>query len=258
MLGRGGSSGLPGKNVMPVLGRPMMEYPLIAAGRSVSVSDIYLTTDDDQIASIGERYGANIIKRPPELCTDDALFEDALVHAWKYVSEQTSPKPDYVVILMCNAPMVVADQIDHGIKMLEADPEADSAVTVSKYNMWSPLRSRKLEPDGSLQPFVPFETFGDPATLSCDRDSQGDVFYADMGVTISRASTLDNIENGLLPQKWMGQKILPIDNYAGMDIDYDWQIPIAEYWLKDHGFRLDDDFRDIDAGTRVDSSTSLN
>ncbi|MBT3994648.1 MAG: cytidylyltransferase [Chloroflexi bacterium] len=239
MLGRGGSSGLPGKNVMPILGKPMMEYPLIAAERSDSVSDIYLTTDDDQIASIGAHYGANIIKRPPELCTDDALFEDALVHAWKYVSEQTSPKPDYVVILMCNAPMVVADQIDQGIKMLEADPDADSAVTVSKYNMWSPLRSRKLEPDGSLQPFVPFETFGDPATLSCDRDSQGDVFYADMGATISRASALDDMENGLLPQKWMGQKILPIDNYAGMDIDYDWQIPIAEYWLKDHGFRQD-------------------
>jgi len=122
--------------------------------------------------------------------------------------------------------------------------------------MWSPLRSRKLQPDGSLLPFVPFETFGDPATLSCDRDSQGDVYYADMGVTVSRASALDDIENGLLPQKWMGQKILPIDNYGGMDIDYDWQIPIAEYWLKDHGFRLREDRPAHNLDPMVDKTAS--
>jgi CMP-N-acetylneuraminic acid synthetase len=234
MLGRGGSSGIPGKNVMPILGKAMMEYPLIAASNSRYIKDIYLTTDDQEISAIGQRYGAKIIDRPPELCTDDALFEDALIHAWNYVVADSPSKPEYVVILMCNAPMIMASQIDAGINMLEAASDADSAVTVSKYNMWSPLRSRKLDSDGTLKPFVPFETFGDPATLSCDRDSQGDVFYADMGVSVTRASALDDIENGLLPQKWMGQKILPIDNFGGMDIDYDWQIPIAEFWLKHH------------------------
>ena len=67
------------------------------------------------------------------------------------------------------------------MKLLSKNKKFDSAVSVSKYNMWSPLRARKLNKDGSLIPFVPFETFGNPKTLNCDRDSQGDVFICRYG-----------------------------------------------------------------------------
>ena len=67
--------------------------------------------------------------------------------------------------------------IDRGIKILRKNRNFDSAVTTSVYNMWSPLRARKLEKEGRLlKPFVPFKTFGNPKTLNCDRDSQGDVY----------------------------------------------------------------------------------
>ena len=102
--------------------------------------------------------------------------------------------------------------------------------------MWSPLRARKLDEDGLLQPFVPFETFGDPATLNCDRDSQGDVYFADMSTSIVRPHCLEHIEEGLLPQKWMGQKIYPIQNWGGCDVDYEWQVPRVEFWLQAHGY----------------------
>jgi hypothetical protein len=101
--------------------------------------------------------------------------------------------------------------------------------------MWSPLRARKIGSDGLLHPFVPFETFGDPKTLNCDRDSQGDSWFADMGVSLVRPHNLDDLESGLLPQKWMGQKIYPIKNEAGLDVDYGYQLPQAEWWLKAHG-----------------------
>ena len=77
---------------------------------------------------------------------------------------------------MANAPTITTDLIDKGIKILREDPSFDSAVTTSVYNMWSPLRARKLDQKGSLQPFVPFEVFGDPKTLNCDRDSKGMFF----------------------------------------------------------------------------------
>ena len=83
--------------------------------------------------------------------------------------------------------------------------------------MWSPLRARRLHPDGCLRPFVPFENFGDPKTLNCDRDSQGDVFFADMGVSIVRPRCLEHLEKGFLPQKWMGQRIAPILGVAPVD-----------------------------------------
>jgi len=98
--------------------------------------------------------------------------------------------------------------------------------------MWSPLRARKINENGLLKPFVPFETYGDPKTLNCDRDSQGDVWFADMGVSIVTPRCLENMDKGLLPQKWMGRKIYPLKQEAGFDIDYEWQLPLVENWLK--------------------------
>ena len=84
------------------------------------------------------------------------------------------------------------------------------------------------------KPFVPFKTFGNPKTLNCDRDSQGDVYFADMSVSVVRPKCLENITKGMLPQKWMGNKIAPIKSKAGFDMDYDWQIPLAEHWIKNN------------------------
>lgn len=142
-----------------------------------------------------------------------------------------------MVLLHCNSPTILPETIDEGIRVLQENPDIDSAVTVSKYNMWSPLRARKEGEDGLLHPFVPFEVFGDPKTLNCDRDSQGDVLFADMSVSIVRSRCLENIKDGLLPQKWMGQKIYPLKQWGGCDVDYEWQIPQVTYWLEKHGFK---------------------
>lgn len=142
---------------------------------------------------------------------------------------------EFLVLLFCNAPTVRSETIEEGIAILRTRPEVDSAVTVSRYNMWSPLRARKITSGGLLQPLVPFETFGDPTTLNCDRDSQGDVWFADMGVSIVRPECLESLRDGLLPQRWMGQKIFPLKQWGGLDIDYEWQVPQAEHWLKAHG-----------------------
>lgn len=235
-MGREGSSGFPGKNVYPVLGRPLMEYPLIAATNSKYIEKIYVSTDSSEIKKIGRRYGALIIDRPQELCTSEALGEDVYVHAYNYVKNCLNEPIDLIILLMCNAATITSDLIDVGIQILMSHPEYDSAVSVSSYNMWSPLRARKVGDDNLLRPFVPFSIFGDPKNLTCDRDSQGDVWFADMGVSIVRPYNLDHLEEGLLPQKWMGQKIYPLKQWGGLDVDFEWQIPQVEFWLKSHGF----------------------
>ncbi|MBM4328874.1 MAG: cytidylyltransferase [Deltaproteobacteria bacterium] len=239
LLGRGGSTGFPGKNLYPILGRPLMAYPLLAARASRYVDRTYVSTDSEEIMEVGRSYGAEIIVRPPELCTSQALGEDAFVHGYRVIKEQLAEEGrsiEFMVLLFANAATITGDLIDEGIEKLRADSTLDSAVTVSRYNMWSPLRARKLDSDGCLRPFVPFETFGDPKTLNCDRDSQGDVFFADMGVSIVRPHCLEHLEEGLLPQKWMGRRIAPIESWGGCDVDYEWQIPGVEFWLKKHGF----------------------
>jgi GTP:adenosylcobinamide-phosphate guanylyltransferase len=236
LIGREKSVGFPGKNVFPVLNRPLMSYPLIAALNSKYVDEIYLSTDSEEMAKIAKEYGANIIRRPPELCTKEALGEDVYVHGYRYIADTLSKEIELMVLLFCNAPTILSEMIDKGVEILRKNPDYDSVVTVSRYNMWSPLRARKIGEDEFLHPFVPLETFGDPKTLSCDRDSQGDVWFADMSVSIVRPRCLENIEDGLLPQKWMGKKIYPLKQWGGLDVDYDWQIPQVEYWLRKHGF----------------------
>lgn len=239
LLGRKGSIGFPRKNLYPVLGRPLMVYPLLAALKATKVDKVYVSTDDEQIMEITRSHGAEVIIRPPELASKNALGEDAYAHGYRVIKEvaaENIQEIDMMVLLHCNAATILAQTIDEGIEALRLQPEYDSAVTVSCYNMWSPLRARKIGDDGLLHPFVPFEAFGDPATLNCDRDSQGDVWFADMAVSIVRPHCLENLENGLLPQKWMGRRIYPLKQAAGCDVDFEWQIPGVEYWLRQNGF----------------------
>ena len=239
LLGREGSVGFPGKNTHPVLGRPLMAYPLLAARNARYVDEIYVSTDSERIKKIAREYGASVIERPPELATKEALGEDAYAHGYRHIRDVLKKSVEIMVLLFCNGATILAETIDRGVEILRADPTLDSAVTVSCYNMWSPLRARRITSDGCLQPFVPFETFGDPATLNCDRDSQGDVYFADMSTSIVRPRCLEDLKYGILPQRWMGRRIFPLKQWGACDVDYAWQVPGVEYWLREHGFTED-------------------
>lgn len=238
LLGRKGSVGFPGKNTYPVLGRPIATYPMRAAKTARLVDRAYLSTDDEVLMALARQEGLEIIVRPPHLATKQALGEDAYRHGYQVIRELAAKRGESVelmVLLFCNAPTITGDTVDRGITVLRDHPAYDSAVTVSCYNMWSPLRARRETAEGLLEPFVPFETFGDPRALNCDRDSQGDVWFADMSMSIVRPHCLEHMEEGLLPQKWMGQRIYPLKQWGGLDVDFEWQIPQVEFWLRAHG-----------------------
>lgn len=239
MIGRAGSTGFPGKNTYPVLGRPLCTYPLLAAKASRHVTKLFVSTDSPEIVRLSIELGAEIIERPAELATSQALGEHVFEHGYREIKRRLAAEGkeiELLVLLFANAATITGNLIDQGIETLRQDPSLDSAVSTSVFNMWSPLRARKIAADGCLLPFVPFETFGDPKTLNCDRDSQGEVHYADMGVSIVRPRCLEHLERGMLPQKWMGQRIAPIRSWGGCDVDYEWQLPMVEFWLKKHGF----------------------
>ena len=239
MIGRAGSVSLPGKNTLSILGKKLCEYPLIAASKSRYVERIFVSTDCPIITKVAKNYDANIIVRPPELANREALGDHVFQHGYfeiKKILKSENKTIELMVLLFANAATITDRLINEGVEILRKNSNLDSAVTTSIYNMWSPLRARKIDGEGTLKPFVPFETFGDPKTLNCDRDSQGNVHYADMSVSVVRPSCLEKLEEGLLPQKWMGQKIAPIPSWGGCDIDYEWQIPMVEFWLKKNGY----------------------
>ena len=240
MIGRAGSTGFPKKNIKKVLGKRLFEYPLIACKNSKYVDKIFVSTDCPVITRVSKKYGAIHIKRPKKLTTNKALGEHVYEHGYFEIKKMVNlgvKNIEFIVLLMANAPTITGKLIDKGINILRRNKKLDSAVSTSIYNMWSPLRARKVNNSNLLKPFVPFETFGNPKTLNCDRDSQGNVYYADMSVSIVRPRCLENIREGLLPQKWMGKKIAPIPSWGGCDVDYEWQLPMVEFWLKKSGYK---------------------
>ena len=239
MMGRSGSKGFPNKNLKKVLGRRLFEYPLIACKKSKYIDKIFVSTDCRIITRVSKKYGAIHINRPKSLTNSKALGEQVYEHGYfkiKKILNLDSKNIEFVILLMANAPTITGKLIDKGINILRKNKKFDSAVTTSIYNMWSPLRARKMK-NNFLKPFVPFETFGNPKTLNCDRDSQGDVHFADMSVSVVRSKCLENLKDGLLPQKWMGKKIAPIPSWGGCDVDYEWQLPMVEFWLKKNGYK---------------------
>ena len=122
LLGREGSIGFPGKNLYPVLGRPMMVYPLLAALASKYIDRTYVSTDSTQIKQIGRKHQARIIDRPPELCTAKALGEDAYGHGYRVIQKQAMAEDRTIklmVLLFCNAPTITGALIDQGIEALQ-------------------------------------------------------------------------------------------------------------------------------------------
>ncbi len=231
MIGRAGSKGYPNKNIKLLNKKKICEYPIIASKKSKLINKIYVGTDCKKIISSIKKYKVKIIDRPKYLNTTKALGEDVYKYCFDQIKKKHK-KIELIVLLMANAPTLNSSMLDNAIKKIRKNKKADSIVSVSKYNMWSPLRARKVNRKGYLDPFVNFEYFGDPKTLNCDRDSQGDVYFADMSFSIVRPRCLENMHKNLLPQKWMGKKILPYFSEAGLDIDYEWQFPQLSFWIK--------------------------
>lgn len=246
LIGREGSVGFPGKNVHPILGRPMMVYPLLAALNCKYVSEVHLSTDSAAMKEIALNHGAKVINRPAELCTKEALSEDTWVHGYEYIKSQSNEQIEMMVLLFCNAPTINSDLLTQGIDILRKDITLDSATTVSAYNMFSPVRARRKAEDGTLQPFIPFDVLEQLGRVNSDRSAMGDVLYADCSGYVVRPRCLENIREGLPPQKWMGKRIAPIMNWGGLDIDYPWGVALAEFWLKEHGFTVESTPYDIE------------
>jgi CMP-N,N'-diacetyllegionaminic acid synthase len=122
---RGGSVRLPRKNLMPVAGQPLLAYSLIHARTAQLVDETVISTDDDEIASLGRRYGADIVMRPPELSEHTSTSESALLHVLDARHDEGRGEPDLVVFLQCTSPVRRLNDIDNAIRLLRTS-EADS------------------------------------------------------------------------------------------------------------------------------------
>lgn len=115
---RGGSKGIPRKNLKSVAGKPLIAWSIEAALTSESVSKVIVSTDDEEIASVSTLWGAEIIHRPPELASDTASSESALIHVLEVLSENERYAPELIVFLQATSPYRAPSDIDGAVNLL--------------------------------------------------------------------------------------------------------------------------------------------
>ncbi|MBU1632428.1 MAG: acylneuraminate cytidylyltransferase family protein [Nanoarchaeota archaeon] len=124
---RGGSKGIPKKSIVKLLGKPLIYYTIKEAQKSKYLSDIIISTDDDEIATVCIQYNVEVIKRPKKLAQDTTSLIPVLKHAIKSI-EKKRIKPEIIVLLQPTSPLRNVEDIDNTINKL-INLKADSAET---------------------------------------------------------------------------------------------------------------------------------
>jgi CMP-N,N'-diacetyllegionaminic acid synthase len=122
---RGGSKGIPRKNIRPLAGRPLLVHSIEAALEAPAVDRVVVSTDDREIASVAEHHGAEVVWRPAEISGDAASSESALLHALDSAQDREGHDPDLVVFLQATSPLRRPGDVQRAIDLLRSE-NADS------------------------------------------------------------------------------------------------------------------------------------
>lgn len=150
---RGGSKGIPRKNIKELNGKPLIGHTIETAKKSIFLTRCILSTDDQEIAEVAENFGCDVpFMRPNELAQDNSTSIPVIQHAIQWLRENQGEEYDYVMILQPTSPFRTSDDIDACIKKI-VDTDADSVMSVVQLVDFSLKKLKKIE-DDILLPFV--------------------------------------------------------------------------------------------------------
>ena len=147
---RGGSKGLPRKNVLPFCGKPLIAHTIDAAKCSAAIHRVIVSTDDAEIAEVAREFGAEVpFMRPQELATDCASSRDVILHALGFLEAQNEPIESFC-LLQPTSPLRTSADIDGAFKMFKEN-NADSLLSITPYD--HPVQwAVEVRDDGGLCP----------------------------------------------------------------------------------------------------------
>lgn len=217
---RGGSKSVPRKNVLPIGGKPLIAHSIEHALSCSLVTRTIVSTDDDEIAGVAARHGAEVpFRRPAEYATDTATDIEVFLHALRWLSRVERYRPELVVHLRPTTPVRRVALIERAISAMLADPGADALRSVNlaeqtPYKMW------RIE-GGALVPLLSIP--GCSEAHSMPRQELPEVFWQNGYVDIVRPRTVMELSS------MCGKRVLPfVVEEAIADLDYPDQIPELE------------------------------
>jgi N-acylneuraminate cytidylyltransferase len=211
---RGGSKGIPRKNIRAFAGYPLIAYSIEAGRSAQSVTRVIVSTDDEEIASMARKLGAETpFLRPAEFSGDNAVDLPLFRHALEWLAEHEGYRPDVVLQLRPTSPIRPRSLVDDAVSLLLAHPEADSVRGVvpagqNPHKMW-----RIESKDGPMQPLLQVEGIAEP--YNAPRQALPQIYW--------QTGHIDAIRPGTILQKnsMSGDVILPliVDPRYTVDID---------------------------------------
>lgn len=217
---RGGSKGLPGKNIRPLNGKPLILYSIEAALESGIVTQVVVSTDDEAIADVARHAGAEVpFLRPAELATDEAKSIDVLRHAVQYY-EENGQQYDYILLLQPTSPLRTATDIREAMKQF-IYCGADSLQSVASART-HPYLLRQRSDAGQLSPYLEAESHARRQDLTELYELNGAIYLMKRGLLMEQGKIVGASNQGF---------IMPAER--SVDIDTLWDFRLAE-WILQH------------------------
>jgi N-acylneuraminate cytidylyltransferase len=222
---RGGSKGIPRKNVIELAGRPTIAWSIGHALDSSRVTRVVVSTDDDEIAAVARDWGAEVpFRRPAELAGDLSPDIDVMRHALTFLADTEGYRPELVVHLRPTGPVRRVADIDLAIDLLAAHPETDAVRSVSLAHQ-TPYKMWRIVEDGTMRPLLEV-----PGMVDCQsrpRQLLPTVHWQNGYVDVFRPRAVLELES-----MW-GESVLPfVVEMQLLDLDYPEDIAPVEEALR--------------------------
>ena len=218
VLARGGSKGIPRKDIRILAGKPLIAYSIACAKESQRIQRIIVSTEDEEIAGIARHFGAEVpFMRPKELAEDLTPDLPVFRHALMWLKEKEEYVPDLVVDLRPTGPIRKTSTVDSAIRMMISHPEADSLRSVTRPSQ-TPYKMWRIGQDGFLEQLLDVKNLREPYNMP--RQILPDIYWQNGYVDIVRPRVV--LEKNLMS----GEKILPFvveENYIELDYEEDFR-----------------------------------
>lgn len=216
---RGGSKGIPSKNIIEIYGKPLIEYSIECANNSKYIDRTIISTDDVKIKEVAEKCGGDVpFLRPAELAQDTSKTIDCLVHAINWLKEN-GEEYDYLVLLQNTVPLRKGWQVDQAIeKLFESNERSLVSVTEVEEN---PVLMRTIKEDGTVENMLHISS-------TVRRQDFPKFYRVDGAIYIQKLDENFNLETSLNDGKLA---YLMEDKYS-VDIDTYLDIQKIEYYLE--------------------------
>jgi CMP-N,N'-diacetyllegionaminic acid synthase len=224
LTGRGNNT-LKDKNVLSILGKPLLGYPCEAAKKSAYIHDFWVSSECEKILDAANEFGFKKIVRPEELSLPTAQHEDVIDHALEILNDK-SIRPDLLVVLLANSVTIKTEWIDACIEHLLKDKAATASVPVYKDLDHHPFRAKKVNADGYLEPFFDFSG----KKISTNRQDLEPSFFLSHNFWVLNLNNIDKA-TGFKPWSFMGDKVKYFEIEEAFDVHTPEDLQKSEEWV---------------------------